>query len=123
MLYCLILLLICLLIIPIPLHVLARICLIILTPAIMATLNKHEAASFKICRWCCNKVGKGRVTYLKAGQVRDHYVKYFESIDDADVYRPLVVCVTCKLYLAKASKGSSPSPPPRSLGQLFAALG
>ena len=40
-------------------------------------------------------------------------MKYFESIDDADVYCPLVVCVTCKLYLAKASKGSSPTPPSR----------
>ena len=40
-------------------------------------------------------------------------MKYFESIDDTDVYRPLVVCVTCKLYLAKASKDSSPTPSSR----------
>ena len=79
----------------------------------METLNKHEAARFKICQWCCNKVRKGRVAYRNAGQVPDHYVKSFESIDDTDVYCPLLLYVTCKLYLAKASKGSSPTPPSR----------
>ena len=81
----------------------------------MSALNKHEAARFKICRWCCNKAVKGRAVLLTSGQVRDQYVKYFESIHDADTCRPLVVCVTCKLYLAKASKGS----PPKTLPIIF----
>ena len=65
----------------------------------MATVNRHDAARNQICRWCCAQVGgKGRIATL-TGQTRVQYIKHFEPIDDSDNYRPLVVCVSCKLYL------------------------
>ena len=74
----------------------------------MATVNQHDAARNQICRWCCAKVGgKGRIATL-TGQTRVQYIKHFEPIDDSDNYRPLVVCVSCKLYLGKASRGCPP---------------
>ena len=74
----------------------------------MATENRHDATRYQICRWCCVKVGnKGKIATL-TGQTRQLYIKYFEPIDDTDNYRPLVVCVMCKLYLARASMGSPP---------------
>ena len=74
----------------------------------MATENRHDATRYQICRWCCVKVGnKGKIATL-TGQTRQLYIKYFEPIDGTDNYRPLVVCVMCKLYLARASMGSPP---------------
>ena len=78
----------------------------------MATENIHDRARFQICRWCCVKVGhRGRITAL-TGQTRNQYIEHFEPIDDSDYYRPLVVCTACKIYLAKASRGSPPKKVP-----------
>ena len=78
----------------------------------MATENRHDRARFQISRWCCVKVGhRGRITSL-TGQTRNQYIEHFEPIDDSDYYRPLVVCTACKIYLAKASRGSPPKKVP-----------
>ena len=75
----------------------------------MAAVNRYYMARYhQICRWCCVKVAnKGKVSTLN-GQTRDQYIKYFEAIDDTDIYRPLVICVTCKFFLAKAVGGCLP---------------
>ena len=71
----------------------------------MAAVNRHDKARCQICRWCCAKVvNKGKVPTL-TGQTRDQCIKYFEAINDTDIYRPLVICVTWNIFLAKAMRG------------------
>ena len=52
----------------------------------------------------------------------DQYIKYFEATDDTDIYRPLVIFVTCKLFLVKAVRGCLPKKLPSNLhGNIFSA--
>ena len=84
-------------------------------------MNVHEASKFKVCRWCCAKVGNIKISshrLLKetAGeftQLGEQYTRVFEPLSaDRNCPRPNVLCTTCKLYIAKVVGGYPPTKQP-----------
>ena len=84
-------------------------------------MDTHEAAKFKVFRWCCAKVGKVKLSshqlfkenaeeYTRLGE---QCMKVFEPLT-ANQYclQPNVVCTTCKLYIAKVVGGDAPTKQP-----------
>ena len=80
-------------------------------------MSVHEASKFKVCLWCCAKVGNitissHRLLRETAGeftQLGEQYTKVFEPLSaDRNCPQPNVLCTTCKLYIVKVVFGDPP---------------